>query len=103
MPHYRNMLPLFRILSRLPLRLLHALGGLAGWLTYLASKTYRRRYQANVRVAGLPWSAVRGGIAEAGRMIAELPWLWLRPADQPLADTVRWEGGELIQPALAHR
>jgi len=95
------MLQLFRLLSRLPLRLLHAFGWLAGWLTYAASPTYRRRFQSNVAIAGLPWGQARPAIAEAGRMIAELPWLWLRPASEPLGDAVRWEGAELIDAALA--
>jgi KDO2-lipid IV(A) lauroyltransferase len=33
-------------------------------------------------------------------MAAELPWLWLRPADRPLGDAVQWHGGELIDAAL---
>jgi len=95
------MLQLFRLLSRLPLRLLHGLGWLAGWLTYAASPTYRQRFQSNVAIAGLPWGRARPAIAEAGRMIAELPWLWLRPASEPLGDAVRWDGAELIDAALA--
>ena len=95
------MLLLFRFLSRLPLRLLHAIGAAAGWLTFLASRTYRQRYLANVRAAGLPWPAVRGGIAEAGRLMAELPWLWLRPIDKTLGPVVRWDGAGLIDAALA--
>ena len=38
------MLSLFRALSRCPLWLLHALGALLGWITYVASPTYRRRF-----------------------------------------------------------
>ncbi|MDN3921345.1 lysophospholipid acyltransferase family protein [Roseateles violae] len=97
------MLLLFRFLARWPLRLLHALGGLAGWLTYAASASYRQRFQANVAVAGLPWAAARPAIAAAGRMIAETPWLWLRPAEERLGRRLRWEGAELIEAALAER
>lgn len=95
------MLQLFRLLSKLPLRCLHAVGAIAGWLTYWASPTYRRRFQANVRVAGLSWAAARGGIAHAGRMIVETPWLWMRPPGQPLGDAVQWQGAELVEAAMA--
>ncbi|WIV97307.1 lysophospholipid acyltransferase family protein [Kinneretia aquatilis] len=97
------MFLLLRLLSKCPLRLLHAVGAMAGWLTFWASPTYRRRYRANVAQAGLAWSAVRGGVAAAGRMIAELPWLWLRPPGTPLGERVRWDGAELIEQALQDR
>ena len=97
------MFLLLRFLSKCPLRLLHAWGAMAGWLTYLASPTYRRRYRANVAQAGLAWPAVRGGVAAAGRMIAELPWLWLRPPGTPLGERVRWDGAELIEQAVHER
>ncbi|MGS0759353.1 LpxL/LpxP family acyltransferase, partial [Roseateles sp. GG27B] len=41
------------------------------------------------------------GIAHAGRMMAELPWLWLRPNDRTLGASVSWDGAELIAAALA--
>ncbi|MEJ6007432.1 lysophospholipid acyltransferase family protein [Paucibacter sp. AS339] len=95
------MMLLFRILSKLPLRVLHGIGAGLGWLTYWSSGSYRRRYLANVKIAGLAWSAARGGIAGAGRMMMEIPWLWMRPAQLPLGDLVRWHGVELIQQAIA--
>jgi len=97
------MFQLFRLLSKFPLRLLHACGAAAGWLTFFASPTYRRRYREQVAQAGLPWAQARGGIASAGRMLAELPWLWLRPAEQPLGESVRWDGAELVEAALQQR
>lgn len=93
----------FRLLSRLPLALLHALGGLLGWIVYLASSTYRKRFQANVAQAGLPWSAARPAIAAAGRMAAELPWLWVGQRGKRLGSALQWEGGELIAAALAEK
>jgi KDO2-lipid IV(A) lauroyltransferase len=93
----------FRFLSRLPLALLHALGGALGWLVYFASATYRRRFKANVMQAGVAWAAARPAIAAAGRMAAELPWLWVGTKRQPLGDKLRWDGGELIAAALEHK
>jgi len=95
------MRPLFRWLSRRPLWLLHALGGPLGWLAWLLSPTYRRRFDAHVQQAGIAPQAARAAIAEAGRMAMELPFLWLRPAERPLAEFVRIEGGELVDAAHA--
>ena len=97
------MSSLFRFFARWPLRLLHALGALIGWITYAASPTYRRRFRENAAIAGVPWPQARRAIAEAGRMVAELPWLWMRPADEPLGKRLQWEGTELIDEALAHQ
>jgi len=40
-------------------------------------------------------------VAHAGRMVAETPCLWLRPAAQPLAPAVQWRNAERIEQALA--
>ena len=88
-------------LSRRSLRFLHALGTLLGWAAYLLSPTYRRRLDANARLAGVSDADRRRAVAEAGRLTAELPRLWLRPREQRIADPVRWEGAELIERLLA--
>ncbi|MFG6456479.1 lysophospholipid acyltransferase family protein [Roseateles sp. BYS96W] len=93
----------FRCLSHLPLAFLHAIGSILGWIVYLSSGVYRRRFQANVAQAGLPWALARPAIAAAGRMAAELPWLWVGTRRQPLGSKLRWDGGELIEAALAER
>ena len=67
----------FRIFSIFPLWLLHALGAAMGWVAFCASPTYRRRFLANSALAGYPLGAVRAAVAHAGRMVAELPRLWL--------------------------
>lgn len=94
------MLALFRWLSRRPLWLLHAFGSLLGWLTYGLSPAYRRRFDHNARVAGVAVAA-RPAIAQAGRMVMELPFLWLRPSGAPIAPPVAWEGAELVDAAHA--
>lgn len=92
---------LFRSAARLPLGFLHRLGTLLGWLAYWGSPTYRRRLRANVTQAGLDWPRARGAVASAGRMLAELPWLWCRPHDRPLGERVRWDGAGRVEAALA--
>jgi KDO2-lipid IV(A) lauroyltransferase len=95
------MLKVFGWLSLVPLGLLHGAGALVGWITYLASPTYRRRFDANVRQAGLARRAARGAIAGAGRMMFELPLLWRKDSIERLAGRVRCTGLEAIEAALA--
>jgi len=70
---------LFRLFSALPLWLLHAIGALLGWVAFLVSPTYRRRFLANAARAGYAFGDVRAAIGHAGRMVAEAPRLWLAP------------------------
>jgi len=88
-------------LSRRSLRHLHALGGLMGWLAYLLSPSYRSRLQANATLAGVSAADRRAAVADAGRLVMELPRLWLRPREQAITDPVRWEGAELLEELLA--
>ena len=43
----------------------------------------------------------RASVAEAGRLVSELPRLWLRPADRHIADPVRWDGLDTLQALVA--
>lgn len=91
---------LFRMLSFLPLSVLHNLGALAGWLAYWLSPAYRRHLRENTALAGA--EAIRGAaIAEAGKTLLELPKLWLRPRDEILARVVKVEGWQHVEAAHA--
>jgi KDO2-lipid IV(A) lauroyltransferase len=80
---------LFRLLSRLPLRSVHALGAVLGWLAYLLSPSYRHTLRANLAQAGLDQPRLRrSAIAHAGRQGIEAAWLWQRPAAD-IVDCVR--------------
>jgi KDO2-lipid IV(A) lauroyltransferase len=69
-----------RLIAKLPLPLLHALGTVLGWSLYGMSPTYRRNLRDNLRQAGYADARTRReAIASAGRMLAELPALWFRP------------------------
>ncbi len=92
-----------RWISGWPLGLLHAVGGLLGWLVWLASPTYRRRLRENAELARVPASAWRRSIAEAGRMVAETPWLWLRADNETLARKVSWRNPQVLDAAIAER
>jgi KDO2-lipid IV(A) lauroyltransferase len=87
---------LFRALAVLPLWLLHGIGWVLGWLAFLGSPTYRRRFADNARQAGYRMADVAGAVSAAGRLIAEGPHLWFGAAPRVL-----WSGAELIDAALA--
>ena len=71
------MSTLFWLFSRCPLWFLHGLGAAVGWLSFVLSPTYRRRFVSNAAQAGYAFGHVRGAVGHAGRMTAELPRLWL--------------------------
>jgi KDO2-lipid IV(A) lauroyltransferase len=87
---------LFRLLSQLPLWALHGMGWVMGWMAFLASGDYRRRFLENVAFAGVGRGPRMAAVGESGRLIAELPRLWLgRPVP------VFWDGAEHVEAALA--
>jgi Kdo2-lipid IVA lauroyltransferase/acyltransferase len=90
----------FRLFSRLPLPVLHNMGALVGWLTWLASPTYRRHLRENTAQAGLEKARV-GAIAEAGKAIFELPKMWLRPSAEVAAHVMRTDGWQHVEEAWA--
>lgn len=94
------MVRLFRLLGRLPLPLMQRVGALLGWLTWRLSGTYRRRFEDHASAAGFSPSEYRPARAAIGTMVAELPWLWLRPQGQGVLHLVRWDGAELFESAL---
>ena len=95
------MLWLFQIASLLPLAALHALGGVLGWAVWFFSAAYRHRFRSNSAQAGLPFATARPAIAEAGRFVAELPRLWLRPFDASCMGNVQMQGLEIANEAFA--
>ena len=94
------------LVARIPLAVLHALGALLGWAIYLFSPTYRRHLRANLEGAGYGDDARsaairRAAIAGAGRMIAELPAIWLRPRAGVIALVRAIDGREHVEAARA--
>ncbi len=86
------MILLFRFFSLWPLGALHALGAGLGWLVWWLSPGYRQQFRANVAQAGVAWAAARPAIAEAGRFVAELPKLWMRPQTRSCLGNVQLDG-----------
>ena len=86
----------FRLLSHWPLWALHAVGHAMGWLVWLGSPRYRRRFLENIAQAQIPLCEAWGGIGQAGCMSSELPRLWL--GSMP---AVRWLGEDVVGAAYA--
>lgn len=93
---------LFRVLARLPLRAAHALGAFLGRAVYWASPTYRRHLNENLALA-YPEARQRpaAGLvaANAGRMILEIPRLWLNSEAAALASVREVRGWEHLEAA----
>ena len=83
---------IFRLLSKLPLPALHWLGTVLGWTVYLLSPSYRKRLRGNLRAAGFG-QHLRAAIAESGKAIVELPFVWCAPPARVagLATDENWE------------
>ncbi len=89
---------LFRLLSALPLPLLHAMGAACGWLVYLLSPSYRARLKDNIYRAGFP-EALPAAIAEAGKNIFELPFVWCASPERVLKSTTT-QNWDVVQAAF---
>ncbi len=90
------MTTLFKLFSLFPLWLLHGLGWLVGWLVFVLSGLYRRRLLAQARLAGYGWRQWAAAVGATGKMVAELPRLWLGRAVP-----VQWQGTEHLERALS--
>jgi len=91
----------FKLLSRLPLGLVQALGGVLGRIVYWSSASYRRRLHENMAQAGLDVEQLAvDAAAEAGKQSLETAWVWLRPRAD-LAAKVHWADEAVLRHALA--
>ncbi|MFZ2163060.1 MAG: lysophospholipid acyltransferase family protein [Sideroxyarcus sp.] len=101
------MVILFDVLSRLPLSVLHRLGALFGWITYLSSGRYASRLRENLQKAGLARSEselkslLHTNICEMGKGVMELPWVWRRPFEKVVASVRHCHGWEHFEAAHA--
>jgi Kdo2-lipid IVA lauroyltransferase/acyltransferase len=94
----------FKCISWLPLWLAHGIGAALGWVVFALSPTYRRRFLANSRLAGYTFGQVAGAVASAGRMVAELPKLWMgsRGKEHGMAEVpFTWHQTEPVSNAYA--
>jgi len=95
---------LMGLAARVPLAILHAVGAWLGWAVYGLSPTYRRHLRENLAAAGYDDAATRrAAIAAAGRQVAEIPAIWLRPRAEVAAWVRRIDGLEHVEAARAAR
>jgi len=93
---------LMKIAACAPLPLAHAAGALLGWAMYGLSPTYRRHLRDNLAAGGYTDAATRrAAIASAGKLLAELPAVWLRNRKQVAALVTEIRGLELVEAARA--
>lgn len=91
----------------MPLRWLHGLGALLGRMTFRMSKEYALRTQENLRQAHIAAdekhyaTLLKQTIAEAGKSIVELPWVWGRPLEHVCAAVQSCQGWEHVEAAHA--
>src|SRR5690606_31369349 len=74
----------FRLLARLPLRWLQAIGAALGWLAYALSPVYASRLKENLLASGVCagdacGALLREAVAEAGKGLAEIVAVWFAP------------------------
>jgi KDO2-lipid IV(A) lauroyltransferase len=106
-----GMIWIFNQLGRLPLSLLHRMGTVFGWVTYLSSKSYASRMRENLR-NGLVFIKGKDGfseiefnkvlhasVSEVGKSAMELPWVWKRPLEEAVAGIKHCQGWEHIEAA----
>ena len=98
---------LLRQFARLPLPLIHLLGGIAGWGLYLGSRKTAGRMRNHLRASGLcPGEAayrriLHRNIAETGKGMLETFAIWFRPHEQVLQWVRECRGWEHVESALA--
>jgi KDO2-lipid IV(A) lauroyltransferase len=91
---------IFHFLARLPLPLMQRLGSVLGWVVWWLSPSYRRNFKANVQAAGVAWHDACPAVAAIGAMVAELPWVWMRPHTAKLDGLMKWDGAEHFEAAM---
>lgn len=89
----------------LPLSVLHRIGAILGRLTYLFSGSYAKRIRENLGNFNVHQQSaelddlIRASIAEAGKSITELPWVWRRPVTEVLSTVRHCYGREYLDAA----
>ena len=99
------LIGLLRLLAKLPLSWIHAVGGALGWIVYFLSDKYASRLRANLLQSGL-WRdekdyqrILRRNIAESGKAGTELIPVWFRPVAPAVRLVVRAEPIALVEAA----
>ncbi len=98
---------LFHILSMLPLRVLHTLGDLLGWLLWALPNGRRNTALRNLEVCFPQMNVAerrrlaRVSVQNEVKTILEMPVAWLASDQRVLGMVKEWRGGEVIDEVLA--
>lgn len=98
------LVPLLRLLARLPLKWLHVAGAGLGWLVYWMSPIYAARLRENLYASGVcadPAACrvlLRQAIAEAGKGVTELITVWFG-ADENVSQLVACDSWGVVEQA----
>ena len=96
-----------RLVGRCPLRLVHALGGAFGWLSWLRDGRTRRVAERNLSLVLTQESAenrqrlARASLVETGKALAEVAAIWGNRPEDALTLVREVRGRELFDAALA--
>jgi len=96
---------LLRLLSKVPLRWMHASGSVLGWMVYCLSSRYARRIKNNLSDSGIcrdpdsRGALLHAAIAQNGKALAELPAVWFRDDEGAARLVVECEGWDAIESA----
>jgi KDO2-lipid IV(A) lauroyltransferase len=97
---------LLRLLGRLPLSVLQAVGSALGWLVYLSSPTYASRLRDNLLQSGV-WTDERdyqrilsASVGETGKGFAEVVAIWFRPQEEAASWVRAVHGWDFVEAAL---
>lgn len=96
---------LFDMAARLPLRVLHAVGSLLGWLMYMLDRKYAGRLRENLahEYRDRPDAEFRrvldANMREMGKSVCELPFVWRRPLQEVLQKVQSCHGLEHLEAA----
>lgn len=94
---------LLRLLSFLPLPLLHGLGVIAGWVSQFSAAKQRRKLENNLKQSGLlegQPDLVSQAVREAGKGMLELPAIWLAPLPRVVRLVKEIQGWEHFEAAM---
>lgn len=100
---------LLKLIGELPLPWLHAIGGWLGRLVFALAPRYRARLRENLAHSGVARDAVelrrleRAVAAELGKGLAEIPWIWFRPASTVDANVIEASGWHHVEAAQAQQ
>jgi KDO2-lipid IV(A) lauroyltransferase len=97
------LIPLLRLLARLPLPWVHRAGAALGWLVYRLSPTYASRLRENLHASGVCAEAacaalLRQVVAETGKGVTELIAVWFGP-DERVSRLVRCDTWNVVEEA----